>query len=125
MDVLVKVKHYHVSDIEFLQNAAILGSVRNVIQLLEAGWQIADRRCVNLGGIIVFKENRGVFAVTNSQTQNKQPHRMPHIHDPDGLCWCEPTQVVILNEYHMIQEFGEILPGLNIPCSLWKHRADQ
>lgn len=58
MDVLVKVSHYHVSDIEFLQNTAILGSVRNVLQLLQAGWQIADRRCRDCGHVILFKEGR-------------------------------------------------------------------
>lgn len=49
---------------------------------------------------------------------------LPHTNDGDGLCWCDPKPVVISCHYDMIREFGGEIPGLHIPCTIWKHRKE-
>lgn len=57
-------------------------------------------------------------------TNNRFWAELPHNHDLDGLCWCEPQLIVINGELDMIREFGKILTEIYPPCTIWKHRKE-
>ena len=58
--------------------------------------------------------------------KDDKPYRppLPHIHDVEGICWCEPRLLVMMTERDVIREFGYLHPDVLIPSTVWKHNLE-